>query len=121
MTQAGKEAKGEQIPFMVGYADVIGTGLQGYLSLPFSRIVEVFGEPTHEGSGDGKVAFEWAITFADGTVATIYDYKASSLYDDENPTPEQMRSSDFSDWHIGGKTKRADELVRAALTSKVRS
>ena len=103
--------------FMVGEADLDGTHLQGYLEVPFSRVVEVFGEPGE--SPDGyKVAFEWRITFADGTVASIYDYKASSLYGDgDAPTPEQMRDNDFSDWHIGGKTKRAEELVRLALTS----
>jgi hypothetical protein len=110
-------AVAQKLAFMVGHADLLGTSLQGYLVVPFSRIVEVFGEPTHLGSGDGKVAFEWAITFADGTVASIYDYKSSSLYDPENPTPEQMRATDFDDWHIGGRSKRASQLVREALTS----
>jgi hypothetical protein len=111
------QEKGKAMPFMVGYAELNGISLQGYLVIPFSRIVEVFGEPTSLGSGYGKVAFEWAITFADGTVASIYDYKSSSLYNEENPTPEQMRASDFSDWHIGGKSKRAEQLVREAFTS----
>src|SRR5689334_4275323 len=106
--------------FMVGEADLYGTSLQGYLDVPFSRVVEVFGEPNTDVDGY-KVAFEWRIVFADGTVASIYDYKASALYDDDNPSPEQMRKNDFSDWHVGGKSKRADELVRAALTSKTRS
>lgn len=101
--------------FMVGDANLEGTHLQGYLDIPFARLVEVFGEP---GEADGyKVAFEWRIVFADGTIASIYDYKASSLYDDGQPTPEEMRKENFSDWHIGGKAKRADELVRQALTT----
>jgi hypothetical protein len=97
------------IRFLVGDANLEGTHLQGYAPVPFSRVVEVFGEPRH---GDYKVAFEWAIVFADGTVASIYDYKASSLYGEPDaPTPEQMRAQDFSDWHVGGKTRRAYELV----------
>ena len=105
------------IPFMVGHADLDGTHLVGYLSIPFSRIVEIFGEP---GESDGdKVAFEWRIAFADGTVASIYDYKASSLYGDDCPTPEQMRTNEFSDWHIGGKSGRAAQLVREVITGKV--
>jgi hypothetical protein len=105
------------MPFMIGRADLVGTHLQGELQIPFSRVVAIFGEP---GEADQyKVAFQWAITFADGTVASIYDYKASSLYDDDQPTPEQMRANEFDDWHIGGKTPRALELVREALTSKV--
>jgi hypothetical protein len=113
------QSKSASMPFMVGHANLVGTSLQGYLDVPFSRVVEVFGEPLTQVDGY-KVAFQWSITFADGTVASIYDYKASSLYDDGQPTPEQMRAREFSDWHIGGKDKRADELVRAALTSKVR-
>lgn len=103
--------------FMVGEADLTGTSLQSYLDMPMSRIVAVFGEPKTDVDGY-KVAFEWAITFADGTIASIYDYKSSSLYDDDNPTPEAMRAADFSGWHIGGKSKRAAELVREALTTK---
>jgi hypothetical protein len=107
----------QKMRFMVGDAELCGTSFRGDLIVPFSRLVEVFGEP---GEGDGyKVAFEWRITFADGTVAAIYDYKASSLYGDgdDAPTPEQMRANDFEGWHIGGKSARAAELVRAALVS----
>lgn len=106
----------QPMPFMVGHANPTGTSLQGYLDVAFSKIVEVFGEPDPE-CDSYKVAFQWRITFADGTVATIYDYKASSLYDEENPTPEKMREENFSDWHIGGKSSRAVELVREALTT----
>jgi hypothetical protein len=112
-----REENKSSMPFMVGHADLVGTHLQGHMNIPFSRVVAVFGEP---GEADGyKVAFEWRITFADGTVASIYDYKASSLYGDGDdcPTPEQMRANEFSDWHIGGKSARAAQLVREALTS----
>lgn len=115
----GQQKVEAPLPFMVGFADANGTSLQGELQIPFSRVVAVFGEP--QDSDGYKCAFEWRIAFADGTVATIYDYKSSSLYHDENPTPEQMREREFSDWHIGGRTKRAVELVREALTTKVAS
>jgi hypothetical protein len=93
-----------------------GTSLQGYLNVPFSRVVEAFGEPSE---GDGyKVAFEWGVRFEDGTVATIYDYKASSLYDEGEPTPEWMRENDYSDWHVGGNSKRAAELVNEIFAEK---
>lgn len=99
--------------FTTGNADLNGTSLQGYVDVPFSKVVSVFGEP---GDCDGyKVAFQWEIVFADGTVAAIYDYKSSSLYDDGNPTPAAMRAAEFSDWHIGGHNKRAVELVHLAL------
>jgi hypothetical protein len=107
----------KQLRFMVGDANLVNTHLQGHLDVPFSRVVKTFGEP---GEADGyKIAFQWRITFSDGTVASIYDYKASSLYGDggDAPTPEQMRANEFSDWHVGGINKRALELVREALTS----
>lgn len=96
--------------------NLVGTSRQGTIDVPFSRVVEVFGEPDTDVDGY-KVAFEWAITFPDGTIASIYDYSASSLYDDDLPSPEQMRKDDYSDWHIGGvRDGRAVELVRAALS-----
>ncbi len=107
--------KAAAAPWTMG-GNLVGTHLQGYARFPYSRIVEVFGEPQHLGEDGDKVAFEWTITFADGTIASIYDYKASSLYGDgdDAPTPEEMKKS-FTDWHIGGKSQRAVELVTNAL------
>jgi len=73
--------------------DVSGTSLQGYVVTTFAELVKTFGAPTYgpdEASGDGKVSCEWCLTFDDGTVATIYDYK-------EDSTP----MGEYS-WHIGG-------------------
>lgn len=98
-------------------ANPVGTHKQGYAPFSYSRIVEIFGEPDHIGTEEGdRCAFDWYIEFADGTVATIYDYKASSLYGDgdDAPTPEEMKKS-FTDWHIGGQTPKAVELVLNAL------
>lgn len=82
--------------FTTGNADINGTCLQGYVETTYARIVEVFGEPT---SGGDKTTAEWDITFDDGTVATIYDWK-------EYSTPKG-----YYDWHIGGHSKWAVELV----------
>jgi hypothetical protein len=95
--------------------DLGGTHRQGFVDVSFDTLVKVFGNPREGVEGD-KVAFEWSILFADGTVASVYDYKASSLYGEPDaPTPDEMRKS-FTDWHIGGKTERAVELVIAALS-----
>ncbi len=104
--------KEKKLQFMVGEASLVDTCLKGYLPVPFSRIVEVFGMPDQR--EDGKVMFEWRIAFADGTVASIYDYKASNAYDSDGFTPEQMRT-EFRDWHIGGKSQRAVDLVYLAM------
>lgn len=96
--------------------DLDGTHLQGVADVSFDALVKVFGPPREGVDGD-KVAFEWSILFADGTVASVYDYKASSLYGEPDaPTPDEMRKT-FTDWHIGGKTSRAVDLVMNALSS----
>jgi hypothetical protein len=71
------------------YRDSNMTGFLGEVNTTYARLVEVFGQPL-SGSGDGKVNSEWVIKFADGNVATIYDWKLP-----ETPT------EDYS-WHIGG-------------------
>ena len=78
------------------------TSLQGYVVTTFAKLVKAFGAPTYgpdEASGDGKVSCEWCLTFEDGTVATIYDYK-------EDSTPMDEYS-----WHIGGTSIEAVNRV----------
>ena len=74
-------------------AIVNGTSLQGHIVTTYFELVEKFGEPDFIG-GD-KITAEWALEFADNTVATIYDWK----YGD---TPMYK-----TEWNIGGKTKEA--------------
>jgi hypothetical protein len=94
--------------------DLAGTSRQGYAPFPYDRIVDVFGEPD-ETSWGKDTAFTWSITFDDGTVASIYDYKESSLYDERLPLPEQMKDS-FQGWRIGGKGWLAVALVVRELS-----
>jgi hypothetical protein len=82
------------------WTDANGTSLQGYVEAYYHQLVEVFGEP--EGGGD-KTTVEWCLQFADGTVATIYDWK-------EYETPMGLYR-----WHIGGKNRRAVGLVQQAF------
>ncbi len=99
----------------------VGTHRMGYVYVSYSKVVEVFGEPEYHGDrGDSRVIFEWVITFADGTVATIYDYKQSKLYGDDPdaPTPDEMKTLPSFEWHIGGKDHRAVELVQSVLNGK---
>lgn len=97
--------------------DIVGNSQQGCAPFSYDRIVEVFGEPDETPWGDS--AFTWTITFDDGTVADIYDYKASSLYDERLPSPEQMKR-DFMGWHIGGKGWPAVNFVIRALSWWIR-
>ena len=83
-----------------------GTHLVGYIATTHADLVETFGTPTFADSGD-KVTCEWVLVFADGTVATIYDYK-------EYATPYGMYQ-----WHIGGHDSAATERVHQAMKKGV--
>ena len=65
-----------------------------------NEIIRHFGEPD---GPFGKICDQWAIRFADGTVATIYDYhkRNRSIPDDEE-----------TDWSIGGRSEDAVELLQ---------
>jgi len=92
-------------------ADINGTSLVGYVTATREEIEEVFGEPDYEGDGSNKVTTEWDILFADGTVATIYDWKR---YEEGAPDYDEVY-----EWHIGGKTWQAALHVSEALVKGV--
>lgn len=77
-----------------------GTGLRGYTK-PMSEVAisRILGDPLRDHSGDGKVSVEWIIEFADGEVASVYDYKS----------PDRDEYINY-EWHIGGTT---DGYLRA--------
>lgn len=82
-----------------------GTSLKGYIEADYKELVAVFGD---HGNGDGyKVDAEWMIEFADGTVATIYNWKNGNNYCGEDGLPVEC----ITHWHIGGHTERAEQLV----------
>ncbi len=76
---------------------VWGTGNRGSIKdVSFSILVDILGMP---GKGDGfKIDAEWDIEFADGTIATIYNYKDGPNYLGERGTPV----IEITNWHIGG-------------------
>ena len=66
-----------------------GTCLQGYLKGTYDEIVAVFGKPTAV-HGEDKVQVEWCLKFENGTIATIYDWKAG------------VKPEHVEEWNIGG-------------------
>ena len=101
------------IGFKMG-GDVNMTSLQGGIYTSYETLVGCFGEPEE---GDGyKVDAEWVITFADGVVATIYNWKNGKNYCGE----DGMDVEDITDWHIGGHrgtgvVSRVEEVLDAYL------
>ena len=94
-----------------------GTSLIGTVKTTYGDLVATFGEPTwridSRIEGDDKVNTEWKLEFQvwqdepwgdiDHHVVTIYDWKL-----DRTPFGEY-------DWHIGGNTFEAIEMVENAI------
>lgn len=86
------------------------SSLIGYVSAPYSKLVEVFGEPNSKGD-QYKVDVEWVLEFQDGTVATIYNWKNGPSYCGlRGESVEEM-----TEWHVGGFSDRAVSLVESCL------
>ncbi len=88
-------------------ADINFTSYKGYVSTSYQELCDVFGPPD-DGPNDleaDKVTCCWRLKFADGTGASIYDWKTGS-------TP-------FGgyDWHIGGHDIKAVTRVKSAVNS----
>jgi len=77
-----------------------GTSLSGEIETSYKNLVKLFGKP-NGGSDNYKVSSEWVLEDDLGNVATIYDYKATNLYDDGNPSVAQFRKLPSFSWHIG--------------------
>ena len=79
-----------------------GSGLKGYVTATYAQLVKVFGLPDYGPNNKtrDKVTCQWNLKFADGTIATIYDWKLSS-------TPMGVY-----EWHIGGVS--GDSCLRVA-------
>jgi hypothetical protein len=84
--------------------NAVGSSLQGYIDeVTTNQLIAMFGEPSREQSGDGKVNLEWIIKTEiineDGDIEeglfTLYDWKGSAP------------SNDDIEWRInvGGKSK----------------
>lgn len=90
-------------------SETLYSSFQGYVYTEYKTLCKVFGKPSE---GDGyKVDAEWLIRFENGTVATIYNYKNGKNYLGSNGTPKTK----ITEWHIGGFTTDAVDLVRKTL------
>lgn len=88
----------------------IGTHLQGYVGANYAELVGTLGQPLAD-DFDGKADAVWMLVFEDGTVASVYNYKDGRNYLGDEGTPTE----EIRDWHIGGKSQHAVELVHWLL------
>ena len=89
--------------------DINGTSLQGEVTATYAELCDLFGGH-HDGDGY-KVDAEWYVQFADGTIATIYNWKNGKNYCGESGQPLEQ----IDNWHIGGNSPQAETLVQIAI------
>lgn len=84
-------------------ADVDGTSFHGdTISAPFQLISKLLGGAPN-GKGDlYKVSAEWLLADTETKLGvTVYDWKETSLYDSDNPSPAQLLEAGTVTWHVG--------------------
>lgn len=88
-----------------------GTSLQGYVTVRYKQLVELFGEP-HPNPDNHKTDVEWILSTPYGVV-TIYNYKNGTTYLG-SPGVEIMS---MHEWHVGAKNKESYEWVVTYINS----
>ena len=83
--------------------NVGGTSLQGYIKAPYEKLLEVFGAPNSKLCDNYKTDVEWAFEFADGTIATLYNWKNGKNYLGD----EGLELNDIYEWNVGGFNDKA--------------
>ena len=115
-------------------ADINGTHLIGRIETRYESLAKAFGNPLES---DGyKVSGEWIFSDEDGGVFTIYDWKATDLYDKDLPSVDQFREYPAYEFNIGGhsqkdledfkrwvinQTDKADALIHKEVGEKVKA
>jgi hypothetical protein len=90
------------------HGEVAGSCLVEVIETRYSRLVELFGEPS---TLDGyKTDAEWHVMTPCG-IATIYNYKSGRNYNGDK-APE---TKDITTWHIGGHDDKVAEFVKRSL------
>lgn len=92
----GFKLRPEDAPF------ISSSGASTYIDLPPAKLIEVFGKPS--GEDDFKVSGSYTFNTPNGGIITIYDWKATNLYDENfEETPESLWSSEkHFEFNIGG-------------------
>jgi len=94
-----------------------GVRLQSYLEMPFEDLVARFGEPR---CGDGiSTLHQWVFSDAAGNVYTVYDCKATTMYDRSLVSPARFRELPVYKWHIGAYPNVPWESFKAWINQEV--
>lgn len=97
--------------------DPTGTFLVGKFRATYEELFKALGEP--DTADSYKVSTEWRIEH-DGQIYTIYDWKMTSNYDPDLPTPETLRGCPIPFlWHVGSRSEIGFELFSYELNKKI--
>ena len=88
-----------------------GTHLQGYLRASFEQLLRAFGSPHMDQCDNYKTDVEWAFEFADGTIATLYNWKNGKNYLGD----EGLELNDIYTWNVGGFDEKAVTKLKERL------
>ena len=89
-----------------------GTSMRGQFTMPYTKLVEIIGEPNAMSDGY-KTDAEWSFE-RDGVVATIYNWKNGP-----NST-NRGTIEDIKRWNVGGHNGDALDLVSTLLMNKAK-
>lgn len=99
-------------------AEISGTSFITEVTASYDALRRALGLPN---DGDGfKVTTEWIVQGDDGSVWTVYDWKATSAYDGDLPDVETfLTEMQPYGWHIGGRQDRPVEPFLGWLKDEV--
>ena len=93
--------------------NIYGTSLQGYIKASYEQLLQTFGAPNSTLCDNYKTDVEWAFKFADGTVATLYNWKNGKNYLGD----EGLELNDIYEWNVGGFNDKAVSRLLEQLRS----
>jgi hypothetical protein len=93
--------------------ETTGTCYQGTIKAGFGTLSHMLGKPEFL-VDNFKSDVQWVLTFDDGSVATIYNWKNGKNYLGEEGIPVVQ----ITNWNIGGHNKRALNNVERLLGRK---
>ena len=83
--------------------DTCGTHLHGHITRRYEELVEAFGEPHFRymprAGAEDKIDVEWAFSFPDGRVFTVYNWKNGKAY----LGASGMDVEDITEWNVGAR------------------
>ena len=95
---------------------VAGTSYTTEIYIKPLQLIEMFGEP--EGCDEYKSSGMYVFKDWEDNVITLYDWKATNLYNDSCPTPDEFwNSNQLRELHIGSAGAEAGKRFKAILES----